>query len=40
MSNKVRSFARVGEEMLGFIGAGNALGVEVVGHCSGKLVMP
>ena len=40
MSNKVRPLARVGEEVFGFIGAGNSLGVEVVGHCSGELVMP
>ena len=39
MSNKVRPLVCVGEEMFWFIGAGNSLGMEVVGHCSGELVM-
>ena len=40
MDNEVRPLVCVGEEMFGFVGAGNSLGVEVVGHCSGKLVVP
>ena len=40
MSNEIRSLVCVREEVSGFKEAGNTLGVEVVGHCSGKLVMP
>ena len=40
MSNETRSFIRIRKEVSGFKEAGNTSGVEVVGHCSGELVMP
>ena len=40
MSNEVRHLVCVKEKVSGFIGARNSLNVEVVGHCSGQLVMP
>ena len=39
MGNEVRSFPCVMEKMPGFVRAGNALGVKVVGGCFGKLVV-